>query len=207
MTRLDPLAAGAEAKQTAMLLRDARAVLRRLDVLASVERGWRDMKSTLDLRPVFHRKEERIRADVLLCRLALLLLRIADTSTGDSWRNVRNQLGRLLLVTLGTAHGQVAQRSLTTARQRTILTALDLPEPAATSSSHCLPADLSPSRRGAVDGGNRVDTRPIPPAAAKPRARLELSLARDLRAVEPRCTGGKVPGDQAGCATLSFARG
>jgi hypothetical protein len=36
MTRLDPLAAGAEAKRTAMLVRDARAVLRRLDVLASV---------------------------------------------------------------------------------------------------------------------------------------------------------------------------
>jgi len=36
MTRLDPLTAGADAKRTAMLLRDARAVLRRLDILASV---------------------------------------------------------------------------------------------------------------------------------------------------------------------------
>ncbi len=35
MTRLDPLAAGAEAKRTAALLRDARAVLRHLDVLAA----------------------------------------------------------------------------------------------------------------------------------------------------------------------------
>jgi hypothetical protein len=36
MTRLDPLTAGADAKRTAMLLRDARAVLHRLDILASV---------------------------------------------------------------------------------------------------------------------------------------------------------------------------
>jgi hypothetical protein len=36
MTRLDPLTAGADAKRTALLLRDARAVLRRLDILASV---------------------------------------------------------------------------------------------------------------------------------------------------------------------------
>jgi hypothetical protein len=36
MTRLDPLTAGADAKRTEMLLRDARAVLHRLDTLASV---------------------------------------------------------------------------------------------------------------------------------------------------------------------------
>jgi len=35
MPRVDPLAAAADAKRTAMLLRDARAVLRRLDVLAA----------------------------------------------------------------------------------------------------------------------------------------------------------------------------
>ena len=35
MTRLDLLNSGADAKRTAMLLRDARAVLRRLDILAS----------------------------------------------------------------------------------------------------------------------------------------------------------------------------
>ena len=51
--------------------------------LSEVERGWRDMKHVLDLRPVYHRKEERIRAHVLLCWLALLLTRVAETKTGD----------------------------------------------------------------------------------------------------------------------------
>jgi transposase len=97
--------------------------------LLQVERGWRDMKSTLDLRPVFHRKEERIRAHVLLCWLALLLIRVAETDTADTWRNLRDELERMHLVTLATAHGQVAQRSLPTARHRAILTALQLPEP------------------------------------------------------------------------------
>ena len=50
--------------------------------LLEVERGWRDMKSTLDLRPVYHHLEERIRAHVLLCWLSLLLIRIAETTTG-----------------------------------------------------------------------------------------------------------------------------
>ena len=50
--------------------------------LLQVERGWRDMKQVIDLRPVYHRKEERIRAHVILCWLALLLARIAENATG-----------------------------------------------------------------------------------------------------------------------------
>ena len=53
--------------------------------LLEVERGWRDMKQVIDLRPVYHRKEERIRAHVILCWLALLLIRIAETTAGDTW--------------------------------------------------------------------------------------------------------------------------
>ncbi len=38
--------------------------------LAEIERGWRDLKQVIDLRPIYHRKEERIRAHVILCWLA-----------------------------------------------------------------------------------------------------------------------------------------
>ena len=97
--------------------------------LLAVERGWRDMKGALGLRPVFHHREDRIRGHVQLCWLALLLLRVIENATGDTWRNVRHELDRMHLVTLATADGQVAQRSATTAEQKTILTALGLPEP------------------------------------------------------------------------------
>ena len=53
--------------------------------LLEVERGWRDMKQILDLRPVYHRREDRIRAHVLLCWLALLLIRVAETTAGGPW--------------------------------------------------------------------------------------------------------------------------
>src|SRR5207302_2222445 len=55
--------------------------------LLEVERGWRDMKQIIDLRPVYHRLEERIRAHVILCWLALLLIRIIETTAGDTWSN------------------------------------------------------------------------------------------------------------------------
>ncbi|MEQ7007684.1 hypothetical protein ABN028_16030 [Actinopolymorpha sp. B17G11] len=45
--------------------------------LLEAERGFRDLKSSLLLRPIFHRLEHRIRAHVLLCWLALLLTRAA----------------------------------------------------------------------------------------------------------------------------------
>ncbi len=98
--------------------------------LLQVERGWRDMKGALGLRPVFHYREDRIRAHVQLCWLALLLLRVVENATDDTWRNVRHELDRMHLVTLATTDGQVAQRSTTTAGQKTILAALELPEPA-----------------------------------------------------------------------------
>src|SRR3990170_2025230 len=63
--------------------------------LLEVERGWRDMKQILDLRPVHHRLEDRIRAHVILCWLGLLLIRIIETHTGDTWHNIRRELQRL----------------------------------------------------------------------------------------------------------------
>ncbi len=97
--------------------------------LLAVERGWRDFKGALGLRPVFHYREDRIRSHIQLCWLALLLLGVIENATGDTWRNVRHELDRMHLITLATDHGRVAQRSATTPAQRTLLHALDLPEP------------------------------------------------------------------------------
>ena len=117
------------------LLRTSDATLTPEDLAAAykqllqVERGWRDMKGALGLRPVFHYREDRIRAHIQLCWLGLLLLRVVENATDDTWRNVRNELDRMHLVTLATADGHVAQRSATTNGQKAILTALELPEP------------------------------------------------------------------------------
>ncbi len=97
--------------------------------LLEVERGWRDMKSTLDLRPVYHRLEDRIRAHVTLCWLALLLVRLAENATGDTWRNLRHELDRLHAGEFTGNHGRVLQRTELSARQREILRAVDVAEP------------------------------------------------------------------------------
>ncbi|HZD65656.1 MAG TPA: IS1634 family transposase [Acidimicrobiales bacterium] len=97
--------------------------------LYQAEAGWRDLKSTIDLRPVFHRREDRIRAHVQLCWLALLLCRVAELATADTWRNLRNEADRLHLVTMATSEGTVSQRNELTASQRSIFAALGVAEP------------------------------------------------------------------------------
>lgn len=136
LLRIDRAAANREAHYDGKwLLRTSDLTLTAEDLAAAykqllaVERGWRDFKSSLGLRPVYHHREDRIRAHVQLCWLALLLIRAAETRTGDTWRNLRRELDRMHLVTLATADGRVAQRSTTTSGQKTIFNALDLPEP------------------------------------------------------------------------------
>jgi transposase len=97
--------------------------------LLEAERGFRDLKSTIELRPVFHRLEPRIRAHVLLCWLALLLIRVAERRTGMTWRQINRELGRLHAITLSGPAGTVAQTTEPTTAQSSILRACGLAPP------------------------------------------------------------------------------
>ncbi len=98
--------------------------------LYEAERGWRDLKkTTVNIRPVYHRREDHIRAHVQLRWLALLVLRVAEIRVGDTWRNIRGELDRMRLVTMATSQGAVSQRNKLTPSQRRILGALELAEP------------------------------------------------------------------------------
>ena len=97
--------------------------------LLEVERGWRDMKQVIDLRPVYHRKEERIRAHVILCWLALLLIRIAETTARTTWNKITDELGLLTLGTFTGPAGTFRQTADLTPAQRGILASLQIPCP------------------------------------------------------------------------------
>jgi hypothetical protein len=136
LLRIDRSAVNSEAHLDGkFLLRTADPTLTAEDValgfkqLLEIERGWRDMKTTLDLRPVRHRKQDRIRAHVILCWLALLLIRIAETHTQQTWRNLRDELQRIHLGTFTGPAGSSRQRTQLTSSQQGILRALSVPEP------------------------------------------------------------------------------
>ena len=53
--------------------------------LLQVESAFRTLKSTLKIRPMYHRLERRIRAHIIINWLALLLVMLIENETGSSW--------------------------------------------------------------------------------------------------------------------------
>lgn len=60
--------------------------------LLRVERGWRNMKTTLDPNPVSRPIEERIRSCAVLSWLTLALTPVGDRRTHHNWRDLRQRL-------------------------------------------------------------------------------------------------------------------
>jgi hypothetical protein len=97
--------------------------------LLEVERGWRDLKQVIDLRPACHRKEERIRAHVILCWLALLLARVAENACAATWPELRRQLDRIQVGTFTGPAGTFRQRTQISPAQAAILEQLSIDPP------------------------------------------------------------------------------
>jgi hypothetical protein len=97
--------------------------------LLEVERSWRDMKTVLHLRPVHHRLEERIRAHVLLCWLALLLVRVAENATATTWTRIHRELDRIHIGTFTGPTGTFQQVTELTKPARDLFAALHIDPP------------------------------------------------------------------------------
>lgn len=97
--------------------------------LLEAERGFRDLKGPILLRPVYHRKEDRIRAHVLICFLALVIIRVAELRAQQTWRTIGDQLGRIKLGHFRSPDGEFTQRTELSAELRQLLKTLGVPEP------------------------------------------------------------------------------
>jgi transposase len=60
--------------------------------LFEIERVFRDMKNVLEIRPVYHRLDDRIRSHILLCWIAMVLVRYAEENTGMTWFSISRTL-------------------------------------------------------------------------------------------------------------------
>lgn len=97
--------------------------------LMEVERAFRTLKSTLCLRPVYHTNDDRIRSHVLICWLALLLVRIAEVETEMTWPKIRVELERLHLGEFFHKDGRILQYTELTKSQRNIMKKLKITPP------------------------------------------------------------------------------
>ncbi len=94
-----------------------------------MERVFRDLKHLVDIRPVYHRLADRIRAHVLLPWLGLLLIRVAENGAGETWHNLKRTLGSLRMGIHRTPSGEVWQATRPTAEQSRVFDALGVAPP------------------------------------------------------------------------------
>ncbi len=97
--------------------------------LMRVENCWRTIKSGLRTRPLFHWKPHRISAHVSLCVLALLIERIAEIRTGQTWRNVRALLDTIKVVEYERGDAVVRQTTVLRDEVEALLRTLKIAPP------------------------------------------------------------------------------
>ena len=110
-------------------------VVARYKSLADIERGFRVLKSDIEIGPVYHRLPQRIRAHALVCFMALILyrvmrMRLKANERDESPTRLLEQLRRIQQQTVRTAAGQTLH-GLTdmTPQQKSLFAALQLPTP------------------------------------------------------------------------------
>ncbi len=105
-------------------------VIRRYKELAEIERGFRALKSTLELRPLNHWTEKRIRAHVFLCILALQMERWMRKKLGDiSVPKAIRILRRIKAVMVSSQDKAILVVTRAKKEQKEILRRLGIPSP------------------------------------------------------------------------------
>jgi len=97
--------------------------------LLRVEDCFRDLKSDIRIRPMFHQAPHRIHAHVSLCMMALLLEHIAERGCDDTWRALRNQLKKQKTVHFLSRKKRVIQSTNPTPQIRNIFKSLEIKLP------------------------------------------------------------------------------
>ena len=110
-------------------------VLRRYKSLADIERGFRVLKSEIEIGPIYHRLPDRIRAHAAICFMALILYRVMRTRlrNSDTQLSPERALSKLRRIqhqqiTLNSTQ-PVAGLSTITQEHTAILTALTIKKP------------------------------------------------------------------------------
>ena len=110
-------------------------VVQRYKSLADIERGFRVLKSDIEIGPVYHRLPKRIRSHALVCFMALILyrvmrMRLTAAKRPESPTTLLEQLKRIHQQTVQTADGKILT-GLTemTPAQKSLFAALELALP------------------------------------------------------------------------------
>ena len=122
----------------------AAQVVTRYKSLADIERGFRVLKSDIEIGPVYHRLPQRIRAHAMVCFVALVLyrvmrMRLKASKREESPTRLLEQLRRIQHQTVKAQDGRkISGLTEINAEQKSLLSALKLavPTPGAMQNPH-----------------------------------------------------------------------
>jgi len=97
--------------------------------LSKIETDFQSMKHVLDIRPVNHTKEQRIRAHVGICVLAYLLSTYAEKVCLMSWKKIRSSLGGLHAGCISSPEATFIKTTESNKEQRSILKKFSIKPP------------------------------------------------------------------------------
>jgi hypothetical protein len=97
--------------------------------LLRVEQSFRTLKHGVDIRPVYHRLDKRIRAHVTICMLAYLLERIVEIETNTPFEQLRKRLMRVRAVELTFDQQTVWETSSVPPDLKALFSKMRLPAP------------------------------------------------------------------------------
>jgi len=107
----------------------------RYKALADIERGFRVLKSDIEIAPVHHRLPDRIRAHALICFLALVLYRVMRMRLKAKGHSASPRTALDLLARIQRHKARIGERAIegltnTTPEQLELFDTLNLPKPA-----------------------------------------------------------------------------
>lgn len=93
--RLEKRRAGVKVTRSTLIEQPAETTLRAYDAQYGIEDEMRTYKGPLKLRPMHHRASRRIKAHIVMCSLALMVLRELERRTGATFAEVHRTLTRV----------------------------------------------------------------------------------------------------------------
>ena len=106
-------------------------VVQRYKSLADIERGFKVLKSDIEIGPVYHRLPKRIRSHALVCFMALILyrvmrMRLKAANKTESPSTLLEQLKRIHQQTVQTADGNAHRLDRVDARTEIVVCRLGI---------------------------------------------------------------------------------
>ena len=121
------------------------------------------------MRPVFHFRPWRIQAHVSISVLALLLERVAEIRSGDTWRNLAAQLQKIQVVEYDHGEARVCQTTEVGSELVAILRKLNIAPPSKLHSVLPVPdTPVDPAPAGPSDTAKQIEPQ-LPKASSARR--------------------------------------